>query len=118
VAADPASAAMIETCGAQAFGPWRSSLTQRSRSSTRVSGTSSGVRLARFRSIPWSRAAGSGLPSLVGGVQMVLGAVPGPVVDVPGPVVDVSGAGDALAAGYFVGGRGSPCRAHGRAATV
>ena len=34
---------------------------------------------------------------VVGGVQVVLGAV-------PGPAVDVSGAGDALAAGYFVGG--------------
>jgi hypothetical protein len=48
---------------------------------------------------------------VVGGARMVLGAV-------PCPVVDVSGAGDALAAGYFVGGRGSLCRAHGRAATV
>ena len=34
---------------------------------------------------------------VVGGVQVVLGAV-------PSPAVDVSGAGDALAAGYFVGG--------------
>ncbi len=34
---------------------------------------------------------------VVGGVQTSLGVV-------PGPVVDVTGAGDALAAGYFVGG--------------
>lgn len=97
VAIDLASAAMIETYGAQAFRALVQQL---------------GPTVVFGNEGEWE-AVGISPDSLPGdavvkrgarGSSFVLGGVHTSLEIVPGPVVDVTGAGDALAAGYFVGG--------------
>ena len=97
VAVDLASAAMIETYGAKAFWAFVEKLEP-----TVVFGNEGewdvvGVSPTSLSSEAVVKRGPLGSSFVVGGVQTSLEIV-------PGPVVDVTGAGDALAAGYFVGG--------------
>ena len=97
VAVDLACAAMIETYGAQAFRALVRKLDPalvfgNERAWDMVGGSPG--QLSVDAVLKRGRA---GATFAVGGVCVSLGVT-------PGPVVDVTGAGDALAAGYFVGG--------------
>ena len=97
VAVDLASAAMIETYGARAFWALVGKLDP-----TVVFGNEGEWDVVGGRPDPLSvdaviKRGPLGSRFVVDGVQTSLGIV-------PGPMMDVTGAGDALAAGYFVGG--------------
>ena len=102
VAVDLASAAMIETYGAQAFRALVEALEPTvvfgNEGEWDVVGVSPGTQWTASLSADAVIKRGPlGSTFVVGGVRRSFEVV-------PGPVVDVTGAGDALAAGYFVGG--------------
>ena len=97
VAIDLASASMIETYGARAF----STLVERL-DPTVVFGTEREWEVVGVP--PDSLSAEAVVKRGPRGSSFVVGGVETALEIVPGPVIDVTGAGDALAAGYFVGG--------------
>ena len=97
VAIDLASASMIETYGAQAFWALVEKLDP-----TVVFGNEREWEVVGVP--PDSLSAESVVKRGPRGSSFVVGGVETALEIVPGPVIDVTGAGDALAAGYFVGG--------------
>lgn len=97
VAIDLASASMIETYGARAF----SNLVERL-DPTVVFGNEREWEVVGVP--PDSLSAEAVVKRGPRGSSFVVGGVETALEIVPGPVIDVTGAGDALAAGYFVGG--------------
>lgn len=97
VAIDLASASMIETYGARAF----STLVERL-DPTVVFGNEREWEVVGVP--PDSLSAEAVVKRGPRGSSFVVGGVETALEIVPGPVIDVTGAGDALAAGYFVGG--------------
>jgi ribokinase len=97
VAVDLASAAMIGTYGAPAL----RALMERLESSV-VFGNEGEWDVLGVS--PGSLSADAVVKRGPNGSTFVVGGVPTSLEIVPGPLVDVTGAGDALAAGYFVGG--------------
>jgi len=96
VAIDLASASMIETYGAQAFWALVEKLDP-----TVVFGNEGEWEVVGVS--PDSLSAESVVKRGPRGSSFVVGGVQTSLEIVPGPVIDVTGAGDALAAGYFVG---------------
>lgn len=97
VAIDLASASMIETYGAQAFWALVEKLDP-----TVVFGNEGEWEVVGVS--PDSLSAEAVVKRGPRGSSFVVGGVQTSLEIVPGPVIDVTGAGDALAAGYFVGG--------------
>jgi sugar/nucleoside kinase (ribokinase family) len=97
VAIDLASASMIESYGAKAF----SVLVERL-APTAVFGNQREWEV--LASSPGSLSAEAVVKRGPDGSTFIVGGVPTSLQIAPGPLVDVTGAGDALAAGYFVGG--------------